>query len=154
MKGALAGLIGGLAGSLTMELFQAGLKKVSGEKGGGGEDATVKAAERISEGVRNESLEEDEKQPAGEMVHYAFGGGAGLVYGIAAEALPKSSAGWGLLFGAVLWLLADEIGVPAAGLANGPNKTPVSQHASALAAHLVYGATTDVVRRGVLTVLG
>lgn len=153
-KGALAGLIGGLIGSLTMELFQAGLKKASGqEESGKGEPATVKVAQKVSQEVRDRPLAEDEKAPAGEMVHYAFGAAAGAMYGVAAAALPKSSAGWGLLFGAVMWLLADEVGVPAAGLSKKPDETPASQHAAALAAHLVYGATADTVRRGVLTLL-
>ena len=56
----------------------------------------------------------------------------------------------GIPFGAALWLAADEIGVPAAGLAKGPAEYPVSKHASALAAHLVYGATTELVRRGLV----
>ena len=153
-KGALAGLIGGLVGALTMELFQAGLKKVSGQQAGGGEPATVKVAQSVSEAARDKPLAGDEKNPAGEMVHYAFGGTAGAVYGMAAEALPKASAGWGLLFGAALWLVADEVGVPAAGLGKYPNETPAAEQASALAAHLIYGLTADAVRRGVLVVLG
>lgn len=153
-KGALAGLIGGLVGSLTMELFQAGLKKVSGAQETANDPATVKVAQSVSEVTRDKSLAGDEKNPAGEIVHYAFGGTAGAVYGMAAEALPKASAGWGLLFGTALWLVADEIGVPAAGLGKYPNETPAADQASALAAHLIYGLTADAVRRGVLVVLG
>jgi putative membrane protein len=153
-KGALAGLIGGVVGALTMELFQAGLKKASGQRKAGGEPATVTVAQNVSEATRDKGLAEKEKSPAGEMVHYAFGASAGAVYGVAVEALPKASAGWGALFGAALWLLADEIGVAAAGLGKYPDEAPVSEQASALAAHLVYGLTTDAVRRGVLVVLG
>jgi len=152
-KGALAGMVGGLVGSLTMELFQAGLKKVSGSQGGG-QSSTEKVAEGISESVRDQPLEESEKRTGSELVHYAFGASAGVVYGVAAEALPKASAGWGALFGGVLWLLADEIGVPAVGLTKGPDEAPASEQASNFAAHLVYGVTADLVRRGVLTVLG
>ncbi len=153
-KGALAGLIGGVAGSLTMELFQAGLKKASGQQEQGeGEPATIQVAQKVSETVRDKALTENEKNPAGEMVHYAFGAGAGALYGVAAAALPKASAGFGLLFGAVLWLLADEIGVPTAGLSKPPGEVPVREHASAFAAHLVYGSTADAVRRCVLKVL-
>ena len=92
-KGALAGLIGGLVGSLTTELFQAGLKKVSSQQEGAGDPATVKVAQNVSEATRDQPLAEREKNPVGEMVHYAFGGTAGAVYGIAAEALPKASVG-------------------------------------------------------------
>ncbi len=142
-KGALAGMIGGIAGALVMELFQAGLQKATGQKSSEGEPATVKAANRMSVAATDEPVAEDNKNLAGEMVHYAMGAGSGMVYGLAAEVLPKSSAGYGALFGAALWMLADEVGVPAAGLAKGPDETPVAQQASALAAHLVYGVTTD-----------
>lgn len=153
-KGALAGAIGGIVGSLVMELFQAGLQKATGQKSSEGEPATVKAANRVSVAATDEPVAEENKNMAGEMVHYAMGAGSGMVYGLAAEVLPKSSAGYGALFGAALWMLADEVGVPAAGLAKSPDETPASQQASALAAHLVYGLTTDAVRRGVLVVLG
>lgn len=154
-KGALAGLAGGLVASWTMEMFQAALSKtVQKQKQGGGEPATVKVAEGVSEKVRDHGLAQEEKEPAGEMVHYAFGGGAGAVYGMAAEALPKAAAGWGTVFGAVLWVLADEVGVPSAGLGKWPADSPVPEQASAFAAHLVYGATTETVRRGVRRLLG
>jgi len=56
---------------------------------------------------------------------------------------------WGLgaPFGTALWLGADEVAVPAFHLAGPPWKTPASVHARALAAHLVYGLTTEGVRR-------
>jgi putative membrane protein len=59
----------------------------------------------------------------------------------------------GIPFGAAVWLVADEVGVPAAGLANGPAEYPLSTHASALAAHVVYGATTELVRRNLVRAL-
>ncbi|MDQ6679309.1 MAG: DUF1440 domain-containing protein [Acidobacteriota bacterium] len=154
-KGALAGLAGGLVASWTMEKFQAALSKtVQKQKQGGGEPATVKVAQGVSQKLRSRDLAPEEKQPAGEMVHYAFGGGAGAVYGLTAETVPKAKAGWGTLFGAVLWVLADEVGVPAAGLGEWPAHSPAGEQAAALAAHLVYGATVETVRRGVRGLLG
>jgi putative membrane protein len=77
----------------------------------------------------------------------------GAVYGGLTEALPRSAAGWGLPFGALLWLGADEIAVPSLGLSGSPADAPVSTHASALASHLVYGVTADAVRRAVRAAL-
>lgn len=158
-KGMLAGLAGGLAASWTMNQFQAGMQKLSDSNGNGqqppqkGGDATEKAASAISETVAHRKLTRDEKKVAGPVVHYVFGSTIGALYGAAAEFSPMTAKGWGVPFGAAVFVGADEIGVPLAGLSKLPNQTPASTHASALAAHLVYGATTDGVRRIVRAML-
>ncbi len=160
-KGLLAGLAGGLAASWTMNRFQAGLSKLAEHQNGGasddqqeeGADATVKAASAVSEALTHHKLTPDEKKMAGPIVHYVFGSMIGALYGAAAEIAPVTAKAWGLPFGAAVWVGADEIGVPAAGFSEPPNRVPASTHASALAAHLVYGATTDGVRRLVRAVV-
>jgi putative membrane protein len=52
-----------------------------------------------------------------------------------------------------VWLGADEIGVPAAGLSGPPTQYPLSVHLNALAGHIAYGMTTELVRRRVRAVL-
>jgi putative membrane protein len=175
MKGALAGFVGGLVASWAMNQFQSTLSRmmegvekphgVQSLKPGGGqegvremrrkpeadseeqEDATEKIAVAISENVFGRELEKDEKETAGAVVHYAFGAAMGGVYGIAAEVAPEVSAVAGIPFGAVFWMAADELAVPLLGLAKPPTEYPLSTHAYSLASHLVYGLTTDVVRR-------
>jgi putative membrane protein len=155
-KGMIAGAAGGLAGAWTMNLLQAGLAKMAEASSNGqkqkeqeSDDATVKAASAISETVADHKLTAREKKLSGPAVHYAFGAVMGALYGGAAEVAPASARGWGLPFGTVLWAGADEVGVPMAGLSGPPWETPASTHASALAAHLVYGATVEGVRRAV-----
>ena len=80
-------------------------------------------------------------------VDYSFGCAMGGIYGGLSEAVPEIKAGEGLAYGTGLWLVADEIGVPAAGLAKWPHKYPVSTHVNALVGHLVYGFTLEVARR-------
>jgi putative membrane protein len=60
---------------------------------------------------------------------------------------PETSKALGLPFGTALWLAGDEIAVPALGLSGNPLEYPVSSHLQALAAHCIYGVTTDLVRR-------
>ena len=149
-KGAVAGLAAGLAASWVMNQFQAALSKAITDRPqqqGDSEDATMKAAEAISETVADQKLTKQEKQTAGPVIHYAFGSTIGAAYGALAEVAPRTTTGWGVPFGAAVWLGADEIAVPAFGLSKSPFESPVSTHASALAAHVVYGLTTDVVRR-------
>jgi len=172
-KGAIAGLIGGLFASWVMNQFQAGVSKVSQRhkkeeaeedggwaeqsraeqrqqaSGGGREDepATVQAAVAIAENLFHQELEPEQKKPAGAIVHYAYGAAIGALYGWAAERSDVARTASGTLFGAAVWFGSDEIGVPMFGLSRAPDEYPLSTHASALAAHLVYGVTTELVRR-------
>lgn len=161
-KGLLAGLVGGLVASWTMNRFQDGWLKlreyqeVSGQASKAApqqsnneeqDDTTVRAASAISEGLFNHKLTESEKRIAGPAVHYSLGAGVGGLYGVAAEIVPEVTAGAGLPFGAAFWLVVDEGAVPLLGLAKGPTKYPVSTHAYALTSHFVYGLTAELVRR-------
>jgi putative membrane protein len=161
-KGVVAGLLGGFAGSWTMNQFQAGWSKVvNGAQNNGGnqgqkqtqsfgsEPATMKVAEKLSEVVIHRELSPEEKQKAEPIVHYAFGAAMGGLYGAAAELLPAARKGAGLPFGTVLFVGADEIAVPKLGLSKPATEYPLSTHAQALASHLIYGLTTEVVRRSI-----
>lgn len=159
LKGLVAGVIGGLVASVAMNGFQTlwsklaegdeqsqkKKKKKSQQKEGGG-DATVKAAEAISEGVFDHELTKREEKIAGPAVHYAMGATSGAIYGALAELTPLATIGVGLPFGAAVWLVADEVAVPALGLAESPTEVPLSKHAYALTSHIIYGMTTEIVR--------
>jgi putative membrane protein len=154
LRGALAGAIAGLVGAYAMERFQAIWSETQKRarpkqtaSAAKDEPTTVKAAERIAETVLHTELPEELKPAAGEAVHYGMGMLSGAIYGAVAEVLPIVRAGNGLLFGAVLWLIADETAVSATGLAKRPSAYPPSAHAYALSSHLVYGFVTETVRR-------
>jgi hypothetical protein len=161
-KGALAGAAAGVEAAWAMERFQAELAKLSnggGDHAGGdqaqesSEPATNKAADAIASSVTGREVPKHYKSVAGSVVHYAMGGATGALYGAIAERKGDVTAWAGLPFGATVWLLADEIAVPAAGLAKAPTSYPPSTHASALASHLVDGAATESVRRGLRALL-
>jgi putative membrane protein len=116
------------------------------------DDATVKTAKIISRNVFGHELQQSEKKPAGAAVHYAFGTVTGGMYGAMAELTPQVTMGAGIPFGAVFWVVADEVAVPLLGLAKGPTEYPVSTHVYSLASHLVYGATAELTRRCVRSV--
>jgi putative membrane protein len=113
------------------------------------DDATVKAAKAISAGIFGHELKEGEKESAGAAVHYAFGTATGGLYGAVAEVLPEVTLGAGLPFGAAFWLVADETAVPLLRLSKPPTEYPLSTHLYAFASHLVYGLTSELVRRAV-----
>jgi len=153
-RGAFAGALAGLAGAYVMERFQAMWSETANrarpkQTAGAAKDepSTVKAAERVTEGVLHTELPDEVKPVAGEAVHYGMGMVSGAIYGAVAEVLPIARAGNGLVFGAVLWLVADETAVSALGLAKRPSAYPPSTHAYALSSHLVYGFVAETVRR-------
>jgi uncharacterized membrane protein YagU involved in acid resistance len=159
VRNVIAGFVGGLVASFAMEQFQNALGRLSedigGAPGGGGqqhrkpqtEPATYQAANAISTATTGHRLSRDEKPVGGALVHYAFGGAVGAMYGAAASQNSEITAWGGLPFGATVWLIADEVGVPLAGLSKAPTEYPVEDHLSAFATHLVYGATTEAVRK-------
>ena len=153
MKGMLAGVAGGLLASYLMEQFQSAWSAASDamrhpkmRSGRKPDPATVKAANVISEKVTGHKLPGDYKSVAGEAMHYGMGAGAAAVYCLLAEVAPIATIGSGVGFGTGVWLLADEIAVPAAGLSKPPKEIPLATHIYALASHLVYGWITETVR--------
>jgi putative membrane protein len=164
LKGLVAGLIGGLIASWTMNRFQDIWVKLADHQDGSAQsskpeyhqsnneeqdDTTVRAASAISEALFDHRLTESEKKIAGPAVHYSLGTGVGGLYGAVAEVAPEITAGAGLPFGAAFWLVVDEGAVPLLGLSKGPTKYPLSTHAYALTSHFVYGLTAELVRRSV-----
>ncbi|HKA18624.1 MAG TPA: DUF1440 domain-containing protein [Blastocatellia bacterium] len=153
-KGLVAGLVGGLAASWFMNKCQTMLSKAiqHEEKPHGGQsvqpgpehgaaaelaelgldDPRDNAAERtvniVAAKVFNHELTKDEKHLGGEIAHYAFGATTGAIYGAASEFIPEATVAAGLPFGAAVWLIADEILVPALGLSKFPTEYHLSQH--------------------------
>jgi hypothetical protein len=121
-----------------------GWKEHRETRGGEEENATVKAAAAVAENVFDRELPEDEKQPAGNAMHYAFGIATGGLYGAAAEHWPAVRACEGTSFGAALWLAADEVAMPLMKLSRPPREYPLRVHAMGLGAHLIYGAVTEL----------
>jgi putative membrane protein len=161
IRGAVAGAIGGAAGAYTMQRFQlwwndmeraaAPKRRAHAVKDGAADKmtdelATVKVAERLSRKVLDSELPADAKPAAGEAVHYTTGATIGAIYGFVGEILPPARMFNGLLMGSIVWWAADNMAVPAQGLGKKPEQTPPSKHAYALASHLVYGFTTELVR--------
>jgi uncharacterized membrane protein YagU involved in acid resistance len=163
--GAVAGLIGGLVGTFAMSEFQAlWSKAVDGREpsSAGGrhdardwqernEDANANelAAQAVAEHTIDRPLTRDELAVAAPAVHYAFGAAMGAVYGALAEVSPAVRAWSGASWGTAVWIAADEIAVPSLGLSKPNTDYPLEAHAQAFAAHIVYGVTTELVRRAV-----
>jgi hypothetical protein len=117
------------------------------------DDAAERLANAISVGISDRELTKHEKDVAGTVLHYAMGVTSGALYGALAEAMLEATAGAGLPFGMAVWAIADEGIVPAVGLSKSPTEYPLSIHAYAISSHLVFGLTTELVRRAVRNVM-
>ncbi len=159
-KGLVAGLVGGLVASWTMNRFQdvwmtlsVNDHSIDTQSANGDskeqDDTTVRTASAISEGIFDHKLTDNEKRISGPTVHYSLGAGVGGLYGAVAEVVPEVTKGAGLPFGAAFWLVVDETAVPLLGLSKDPTKYPLSTHVYALTSHFVYGLTAELVRRSV-----
>jgi putative membrane protein len=161
-KGLVAGLAAGAVATGAMTLFQLGWArakkqieqndqqkqtKQSGEQSHEDESSTVKVADKVTQTVLNRSLQSSEKEPASYIVHFAFGTLMGGLYGISSEYLPIAKLGFGLFHGLALWGVADASVLPALNLS-----APVSQRSAGeisyeVLAHVVYGTSSEAVRR-------
>jgi len=173
LKGLAAGFVGGLVAAVVMNQFQKVLgRMITGEERShgaqslqpgaphhgagrmlekhGAEDADDDSAERLAQtiavGLFERELTKSEKDKAGTALHYAYGISMGAVYGAAAEIFPAVTSGAGMAYGALIWIGADEGVVPLLGLSKSAKEYPPSILASAFAAHLVYGLTTELIR--------
>ena len=146
IRGLAAGIAAGLVAGLAMNLFQKAWAKALPMPSSGDDPATVKAAQRLSRAAAGKFFAKEDKEAAGNAVHYAFGAMLGGAYGLLAEYRPEVTKGFGTLFG-LASAGFDEVGVPAAGLSGPPTDFPPATHAYALASHLVFGGVTEATRR-------
>jgi uncharacterized membrane protein YagU involved in acid resistance len=118
------------------------------------EDATMRTADAVVSTVTGgEHLSWEARQKGGPIVHYAFGSTVGALYGVLAEIWPGVKAGFGTTFGTAVFATADLIGVPVLKLGPSPDEQPIKAQTSPLAAHLVYGISTELVRRATRALL-
>jgi putative membrane protein len=167
IRGIVAGMAGGLAAAWVMNVFMASAgqtlqKAVQSDEENSEqqkhssepkEDATMKAADAIVHTATGDHLSQAEKEAGGPIVHYAFGALTGGVYGGLAEYSSRVKAGFGTSFGGILFGTADMLAVPALNLGPSPSDQPASALATPFAAHIIYGATTEFVRRIVRVML-
>jgi uncharacterized membrane protein YagU involved in acid resistance len=170
--GIVAGVIGGLVGTWAMSEFQAFWSKTvsrdhdpdTASAGGRhdardwqerieGANANELAAQAVAEHTIDRSLTRKELELAAPAMHFAFGAAMGALYGGLYETSRGVRAMGGSGWGMAVWAGADGIAVPLLGLSRPKTEYPLETHAQSYAAHIVFGVTTEVVRRGVRAVL-
>ena len=152
-KGALAGAVAGIVASWMMTRFQVALvgRGISGSENpqnmrpveSNGDDAAMKASNEVAQATLGRELSYREKaEVGGPLAHYALGVTAGTFYGMLRE---TQHAPGGAAFGAELFVVADQLGLPMVGLSPWPLAAfPAATNAQHFAAHIVYGISTAV----------
>ena len=166
VRGVLAGVAGGLIAAWVMNVWSEGpgtaiSKELETPEEQGqlaamsdGEDATMKTADALASLAHGgQHLTHEERAKEGPVVHYAYGALVGGLYGGLAEYWSLIRTGFGTTYGTALFVGGDLLAVPALGLSKPLADYPASSFAAPLTAHLVYGATTELVRRVVRAIL-
>jgi putative membrane protein len=139
LKGALAGLVGGIVGSGAKVVVE----KIFPPRNPGQTPPPAILAERVS----GHPLSPVEQQVATQGIHWTFGAIAGAVYGAAVEMEPKAAAWQGAAFGLALNKLTHESLLPKMGPVEATVRQRTQERQSEWVSHAVYGVVTDVVRR-------
>ena len=169
LRYAVAGLAGGLLGSFAMNqwarLVSADSTRREAEgaapggdrvgrgvqppqaEGAADEDATVRSASIAYRAVTGEEPDAATRRWLGSGMHYAFGAGVGVLYGLIATRAPWIRRAHGTVYGTLVWAIADEGIMPALGLSRGPRQLSTGVLAYGVAGHLVFGATLESVTR-------
>jgi hypothetical protein len=149
VKGALLGLAGGAAldGVSTAIYENEDLRTRIAE------DAARKGRHVYEVGVSQlagafgKRLSRRQEKKLGWRFHQAFGLLGGIGYAALRRRKPGVGVGMGLAFGAVFFLLGDELLMPLAGWSPGPRKFSWKVHARGAVAHLAYGVAAEAAAR-------
>jgi putative membrane protein len=163
VKSILAGAIGGLVATWTMSeaqrLWTLAMDGQAPASAAGkhdardwqerteGQNSNEIAAQTVATRVIGRRLDCEELGVAAALMHYSFGTAAGAFYGTYVEGRPRNRTG--VAFGLTVWLLADEIAMPLLGLSDSTLRRPLEKRLQSIAAHIVFGLTTELTRGAV-----
>jgi biotin transporter BioY len=94
----------------------------------------------------NEHLDEEERETATWVSHFAYGAACGALYGaVSGERLDEHPVLAGVGFGLAVWAGSYLGWLPAANVLSPATEHPARRNALMIAAHVVWGATTGAV---------
>ena len=155
LRGAVSGAVGGLVGAVVMGWFMSGpgnaveeaIDRLAGKPLGPtphGVNSSLVMADALSEIVAGQRLTSEQRAKAPKVVHLTFSVLTGGCYGALNEIAPPISGGLGSAFGAALFAVG---GFPALVMGKGDDVLKPGELGASLAAHVVYGVSTELSRR-------
>ena len=149
LKGVAAGIIGGLAATAVKSLWEGFAPTRAPQQ----DSPQIQVADQANMELRGEHLDNQEAEVADQALHFGFGTTAGAIYGATAEATDAVTTGYGIPFGMLLWAGTYATTIPALDLDKEITEKDPKYALNQFAGHLLYGLTTEVVRRGVRSVM-
>ena len=152
VTGGMAGLAGACAMSRFTQVWKALISKADNREKETATrqpyseqewDSTTRIAEITARRLFKRHLNAREKRIGAAMVHYAVGATTGAAYAILARKFPEIRKSSGAIFGVALWLLADELLMPAMGATRKLKDYSLLAQANALGEHVVYAVTAN-----------
>ena len=137
LLGALAGLAATAPMTLAMKLMHEQLPR---------EEQYPLPPRQVAEGMAekagvNEHLDEDEREAATWVSHFAYGAACGALYGaLSGERVDSHPLLAGVGFGMAVWAGSYLGWLPAAGIISPATEHPARRNALMIAAHVVWGA--------------
>jgi uncharacterized membrane protein YagU involved in acid resistance len=149
VKGFVAGMIGGLVGTGIKMIIDRSLPTAQPQEEHAARIQVIEGAKEVVD----TDMDRNQEEIAQQALNIGFGAIVGGIYGVIVEAAPAVQAPAGVSFGAALWTAAHKIALPALGLTPKPLDDDLSLQAGQLGSHMAYGATVEIVRRGVRHVM-
>lgn len=149
VKGMLAGMVGGLVAMAVKSVAE----KLYSPKSNTRPGPEAGLANRVS-GADGHAQTATERAVAEGTIHWSFGALTGAAYGGLAEYFPAATSKDGASFGVALAALTQEGALPSLGFSAKPGNQTVGERASEMSTDVVYGLTTETVRRVIRKLLG
>jgi hypothetical protein len=143
------GAFAGLAGAAAMHGFRLAWEAAIRRQPehaifGFDEEADVNSSRVLCRILLRRTISRSAARKTGIALHYLYAAMIGGCYFVLASRKPQLRSASGTAFGAVLWLVADEIPITLSRISDPFNKSAAS-HAAALSAHLLFGAVVEAI---------
>lgn len=138
-RGALAGLLGGMAGAAAQMLVE----QIFPPRKRGQDAPPALLAEKVS----GHHLTPSQRKLVKRTVHWSFGPLIGAAYGAAVEFEPELAARHGAAFGLGLNGLTMKGALPMLSPTEKPKGRPLQERWSEAASHIAFGVVTETVRK-------
>jgi uncharacterized membrane protein YagU involved in acid resistance len=141
ISGALAGLAATVPMTLAMKLMHEQLPP---------EEKYPLPPRQVAEGLAevagvNEQMDEDDREAATWVSHFAYGAACGAAYGALSRGVGRHAALAGAGFGVAVWAGSYLGWLPAAGILSPATEHPPRRTALMITAHIVWGVTAGLV---------
>jgi uncharacterized membrane protein YagU involved in acid resistance len=174
-KGLVLGIAGGAAGALAMSAYWQLATQIEGKDprktdvnsppdtldsisllGNNhrpGESSTAALGRVLYTAVTGSEPSDEMKNALSYALHWLFSTGFGAAYGFLRPRADAPDLVGGVALGTTVFLMGDELAMPAMGFADGPTAYPLSLHLHSFGAHLAYGIASAAVTQALHQVI-